>query len=128
MSATIGTFAAFTICGMAAVDSASGQLTRTMSAPAASSACTCAMVAAASAVSVLVIDCTVIGALPPTGTEPTRICRHLRRWISRYGRTLISSLLIATAAPHLAYAASPWSRDLSVRGGRAAHQAAGIHD
>ena len=29
------------------------------------------MVASASAVSVLVIDCTVIGASPPTGTEPT---------------------------------------------------------
>jgi hypothetical protein len=29
---------------------------------------------------------TVIGASPPTGTEPTMICRDLRRSISRQGR------------------------------------------
>ena len=50
-----------------------------MSAPASSSSRIWAMVAAASEVSVLVIDCTVIGASPPTGTEPTWICRLLRR-------------------------------------------------
>ena len=37
------------------------------------------MVAAASPVSVLVIDWTVIGASPPTGTVPTWIWRLLRR-------------------------------------------------
>ena len=55
----------------AAVDSSSGQETRTMSAPASSSSRIWSMVAAASAVRVLVIDCTVIGASPPTGTVPT---------------------------------------------------------
>src|SRR5690349_25069095 len=29
---------------------------------------------------------TLIGASPPTGTEPTMICRDLRRSISRHGR------------------------------------------
>ena len=65
------------------VDSSSGQETRTMSTPASSQRRICAMVALASAVSVLVIDCTVIGASPPTGTEPTMICRDLRRSMSR---------------------------------------------
>ncbi len=37
------------------------------------------MVAPASAVSVLVMVCTVIGASPPTSTEPTRILRDTRR-------------------------------------------------
>ncbi len=41
------------------------------------------MVAAASLVRVLVIDWTVIGESPPTGTDPTMIRRLLRRRISR---------------------------------------------
>ena len=43
-------------------------------------------VAFASAVGVLVIVWTLIGASPPTGTEPIMICRDLRRSISRQGR------------------------------------------
>src|SRR5574341_759065 len=46
-------------------------VTRTSSLPAACSARTCAAVAAASAVSVLVIDWTTIGWALPTGTPPT---------------------------------------------------------
>src|SRR6185312_14358760 len=91
MSATIGTLAALVMAGMAAVDSTSGQETRTMSAPASSSWRTWSMVAAASAVSVLVIDCTLIGASPPTSTEPTRILRDGRRRIARHGRTAVWS-------------------------------------
>ena len=49
-----------------------------MSAPATSSRRIWAIVASTSAVGVLVIDCTVIGAPPPTGTEPTWICRLWR--------------------------------------------------
>ena len=79
MSATIGTSASRQITGMAAVDASSGQDTRTISAPASSSARIWPMVAPGSEVSVLVIDCTVIGASPPTGTSPTMICLHLRR-------------------------------------------------
>ena len=44
------------------------------------------MVAFASSVGVLVIVCTVIGAPPPTGTEPTMICRDLRGSMVRQGR------------------------------------------
>ena len=79
MSATIGTFTCLTMCFSAAVDSSSGQETRTISTPASSQARICAMVASTSLVSVLVIDCTVIGASPPTGTLPTMILRLLRR-------------------------------------------------
>ena len=44
------------------------------------------MVALTSWVSVLVIVWTVIGASPPTGTEPTWIWRDLRRSMLRQGR------------------------------------------
>jgi len=72
-----------TIALSAAVDSSSGHDTRTMSAPASSRRFTCAIVALASDVSVLVIDWTEIGTSPPTSTAPTRIFRDLRRTMSR---------------------------------------------
>ena len=59
-----------------------------MSAPASSSSRIWPMVALASLVTVLVMDCTEMGASPPTSTEPTRILRLLRRSIMRQGRTL----------------------------------------
>src|SRR5207253_6141099 len=86
MSATIGTRAARTISFNAAVASAVGQDTRTMSAPASSQRRIWSIVALASSVGVLVMVWTLIGASPPTGTEPTMICRDLRRSISRQGR------------------------------------------
>ena len=60
---------------------ASGELTvmRTTSEPACASWYTCSTVAAASAVSVLVIDCTTTGASEPTKTWPTRTWRVRRR-------------------------------------------------
>ena len=63
---------------------ASGVLTvmRTSSEPARASASTWRAVAAASAVSVLVIDCTTIGAPPPMRTPPTATCREMRRVIA----------------------------------------------
>ena len=57
-----------------------------MSTPASSQRRIWSIVAFASAVGVLVIVCTVIGASPPTGTLPTMIWRDLRRTISRQGR------------------------------------------
>ena len=53
---------------------ASGLLTvmRTSSDPARASDSTCATVPATSAVSVSVMDCTTMGAPPPTWTEPIR--------------------------------------------------------
>ena len=86
MSATIGTLAARTISFNAAVASAVGQETRMISAPASSQRRIWSIVALASSVGVLVMVWTVIGASPPTGTEPTMICRDLRRSISRQGR------------------------------------------
>src|SRR6185503_19716175 len=86
MSATIGTFAARTISLSAAVLSAVGHDTRIMSAPASSQRRIWSIVAFASSVGVLVMVWTDTGASPPTGTEPTMICRDLRRAISRHGR------------------------------------------
>jgi hypothetical protein len=51
---------------------------RTISEPARASAATWATVASTSAVSVLVIDWTTIGAPPPTMTDPT--CTPTVRW------------------------------------------------
>src|ERR1700761_1172549 len=107
MSATIGTGDALTIAPSAAVDSSSGQETRTISAPAAAAAWTCSMVAAALLVKVLVMVCTEIGASPPTSTLPTLICRLLRRWISRYGRTLMARTSVCEADSALDIARLP---------------------
>ena len=52
--------------GTAAAASSRSTVIRTISEPARASAATCATVPAMSAVSVLVIDCTTIGAPPPT--------------------------------------------------------------
>src|SRR5438105_7314067 len=52
---------------------------RTSSDPARASACTCRTVPSMSAVSVLVIDCTTIGAPPPTRTGPTETRAEARR-------------------------------------------------
>jgi hypothetical protein len=80
MSATIGTCTARTIVEAPPSTLRPGD---GRSAPAASSALIWRMVAFASEVSVFVIDCTVIGASPPTSTLPTRILRLFRRAMSR---------------------------------------------
>src|SRR5438270_7851559 len=98
MSATIGTFAARTISFSAAVASAVGQDTRTISAPASSQRRIWSIVALASSVGVLVMVWTLIGASPPTGREPTMICRDLRRSISRQGRMDIAPHIGAPSA------------------------------
>src|SRR2546427_10569185 len=63
--------------------SRTGTAQRTMSQPAASSAQISSSVAWTSRVSVLVIDCTVRGAPPPTLTFPSWICLLVRRLIIR---------------------------------------------
>src|SRR4051794_24843171 len=76
------------LCAMAGNASASswlGQATRTMSHPDAVSSAICWRVAFTSAVRVVVIDCTEIGASPPTSTLPTLIWRLLRRGDSTGG-------------------------------------------
>ncbi len=67
------------MCGTAAAASSRSTVMRTISEPARDSAATCATVPATSAVSVLVIDCTTIGAPPPTATLPTMTCVVLCR-------------------------------------------------
>ena len=79
MSAMIGIGDLATICGKASASSWLGTATRTMSQPAAVSSAICCSVAGTFAVSVLVIDCTEMGAPPPTGTGPTMMRRDLRR-------------------------------------------------
>src|SRR5467141_174040 len=66
-----GTSTSATIAGTARAASSVFTVTRTSSLPAACKARTCAAVAAASAVSVLVIDWTTIGWALPTSTPPT---------------------------------------------------------
>src|SRR5258708_30358925 len=52
---------------------------RTTSEPAGARAATCSAVARASSVSVLVIDCTRMGAVPPMTLSATRTGREMRR-------------------------------------------------
>src|SRR5258707_1228111 len=69
------------MCGTAAAASSRSTVMRTISEPARARAATCAMVPSISAVSVLVIDCTTIGAPAPAATLPTMtfvvLCRAL---------------------------------------------------
>src|ERR1041385_5118045 len=59
------------MCGTAAAASSRSTVMRTISEPVRASAATCCAVPFTSAVSVLVIDCTTMGAPPPTLTWPT---------------------------------------------------------
>src|SRR3954463_2554667 len=92
------------MCGTAGAASPRSAGLRPASETARASAATCWAVPSASAVSVLVIDCTTMGAPPPTFTWPTLtetvLCRSLgaadwvilgnlllgRRWSARGGR------------------------------------------
>src|SRR5919108_4074070 len=79
MSATTGIVACSAICFRARASSQWGTATRTISQPAATNAAICWSVAFTSAVFVVVIDWTRIGASPPTSTQPTRTWRDRRR-------------------------------------------------
>src|SRR6201986_4308532 len=79
MSAITGICDFFAIAGSASASSWDGTATRTIWQPEAVSSAICCSVAFTSAVSVVVIDCTLTGAPPPTGTDPTMIWRDCRR-------------------------------------------------
>src|SRR4029450_149854 len=79
MSAMTGIWDFLAITPKASASSWLGTATRTMSQPVAVSSAICCSVALTSAVRVVVIDCTLIGASPPTATLPTLIWRLLRR-------------------------------------------------
>src|SRR3954469_473276 len=85
MSAITGSWLFLAIADSASASSWLGQATRTMSQPAAVSWAICCRVALTSEVSVVVIDCTEIGASPPTATEPTLIWRDFLRGASTGG-------------------------------------------
>src|SRR3954469_7271371 len=87
MSAITGICDFLAIAGSASTSSCDGTATRTIWQPDAVSSAICWSVALTSAVSVVVIDCTLIGAPPPTGTLPTMIWRLLRRGASGGGGT-----------------------------------------
>src|SRR3954466_5251729 len=87
MSAITGICDFFAIAGSASTSSWLGTATRTIWQPEAVSSAICCKVALMSAVSVVVIDCTLTGAPPPTGTEPTMILRLCRRGASAGGGT-----------------------------------------
>src|SRR5687767_9170936 len=91
MSAMTGTVDLAAIASSAPASSQCGTATRTMSTPAATRDAICCSVALTSAVFVVVIDWTEMGAPPPTGTRPT--------WIWRVGRR---SFIIGASlsAPH----------------------------
>src|ERR1700732_1073773 len=69
------------MCAPAAAASSRSTVMRTISEPARARAATWAAVAVASAVSVLVIDWTMIGAAPPTVTPPTFTATEGRRGV-----------------------------------------------
>ncbi len=73
MSAITGSWDFFAIAGSASTSSWDGTATRTIWQPAAVSSAICCSVELMSAVSVVVIDCTLTGAPPPTATGPTMI-------------------------------------------------------
>src|SRR3954453_1502570 len=70
-----------TMCGTPLAASSLFTVTRTSSDPARASAATCCTVEGMSAVSVLVIDCTTIGASEPTRTPPTTAVTVFLRWV-----------------------------------------------
>ncbi len=85
MSAMTGICDFLAITGRASASSWVGQATRTIWQPDAVSSAICWRVAPMSDVRVVVIDCTETGASPPTATDPTWICRLLRRSASLVG-------------------------------------------
>src|SRR5215207_5226048 len=87
MSAMTGIWDFLAMAGSASTSSWDGTATRTIWQPDAVSSAICCRVALTSAVSVVVIDCTLTGAPPPTGTLPTMIWRLCRRGASGGGGT-----------------------------------------
>ena len=79
------------MCGTALADSSRSTVMRTISEPARASAAHWRAVASTSAVSVLVIDCTTIGASPPMVTPPTLTGMESRRGARRL---VMASLLM----------------------------------
>src|SRR5215467_81641 len=95
MSAMTGICDLRAMVASASASSWDGTATRTIWQPAAVSSAICWRVELTSEVSVVVIDCTETGAPPPTGTDPTMICRLCRRGASGAGGAVGMPRLIA---------------------------------
>src|SRR6516225_2661237 len=88
--------------GTAAAASSRSTVMRTSSEPAPASAATCWAVLSTSAVSVLVIDCTTIGAPPPTRTPPTFTATVLWRPLGAARSDMLAPLQVyVTSAPRI---------------------------
>src|SRR3954453_20284380 len=101
MSAMTGIWLFFAMMCRTSASSWLGTATRTMSQPDAVSSAICCRVPLMFVVAVVVIDCTLTGAFPPTRTLPTRIFRDFRRGARTSGTFGIPRL---TAGTRRAYA------------------------
>src|SRR4051794_20433758 len=110
MSAMTGIWLLRAMAGSAAASSALGTATRTMSQPAAVNSAICCRVELMSAVSVVVIDWTLIGASPPTSTLPTLILRDLRRGASVSGGIAGSPRSIVISVRHSSHSSEQGDR------------------
>ena len=111
MSAMTGIWLCRAISGSASASSWLGQATRTMSQPVAVSSAICCSVALTSVVGVVHIDCTEMGASPPTSTLPTLILRDVRRGaITGGGRGGIPSETVMGPVSPTPRVVPPWVR------------------
>ena len=92
----------FAMIGSASASSRLGTATRTMSQPDAVSSAICCSVALMFVVGVVVIDCTLTWASPPTSTLPTLIWRDLRRGASTSGTLGIPRFTAGTVPVYVA--------------------------
>src|SRR5690606_38380533 len=113
MSAITGIWDLRAMAGSASASSWLGQATRTMSQPVAVSSAICCRVALMSVVGVVVMDCTEMGASPPTSTLPTLIVRVLRRGARTGGGA--AGMPRAMGVPAVMGSVSPWSAGKSDR-------------
>ena len=100
----------FAMIGSASASSRLGTATRTMSQPDAVSSAICCRVALMFGVGVVVIDCTLTWASPPTSTLPTLIWRDLRRGARTSGTLGIPRFTAGTVQVYVARSASAATR------------------
>ena len=124
MSAMTGIWLFFAMIGSASASSRLGTATRTMSQPDAVSSAICCRVALMFVVGVVVIDCTLTWASPPTSTLPTLIWRDLRRGASTSGTLGIPRFTAGTVPVYGRAASSRLRADVACGGGLAQSGAA----
>ena len=118
MSAMTGIWLFFAMMCSTSASSCEGTATRTISQPDAVSSAICWRVALMSVVGVVVIDCTLTGASPPTSTLPTLIWRDLRRGARTSGTFGIPRLTAGTPPAYAARMHTGWMPALQSPGHR----------